>query len=66
MARQALAEPTWTATSRFFDNCKRQIAGKRGYPKYKKNRLNHGSVEYKVTGWRLLNNRDRITFTLWL
>jgi len=62
-ARQAMAERTWAAISRFFDNCKKQIPGKKGYPKYKKNRPNHGSVEYKVTGWKLSENRDRITFT---
>ncbi|NEO99382.1 MAG: transposase [Symploca sp. SIO2E9] len=71
-ARQAMAERTWAAISRFSDNlrlsahveaCKKQIPGKKGYPKYKKNRPNHGSVEYKVTGWKLSENRDRITFT---
>jgi len=62
-ARQAMAERTWAAISRFFDNCKRQIPGKKGYPKYKRNRANHGSVEYKVTGWKLCENRNRITFT---
>ncbi|MDJ1185746.1 RNA-guided endonuclease InsQ/TnpB family protein [Roseofilum casamattae] len=62
-ARQAMAERAWAAISRFFDNCKKQIPGKKGYPKYKKNRQNHGSVEYKVTGWKLSENRDRITFT---
>ncbi|EAW33658.1 transposase [Lyngbya sp. PCC 8106] len=62
-ARQAMAERAWAAISRFFDNCKKQIPGKKGYPRYKKNRPNHGSVEYKVTGWKLSENRDRITFT---
>ncbi|NEP01142.1 MAG: transposase [Symploca sp. SIO2E9] len=62
-ARQAMAERTWAAISRFLDNCKKQIPGKKGYPKYKRNRPNHGSVEYKVTGWKLSENRDRITFT---
>ncbi len=62
-ARQAMAERAYAAISRFFDNCKRQIPGKKGYPKYKKNRPNYGSVEYKVTGWKLSENRNRITFT---
>jgi len=62
-ARQAMAERAYAAISRFFDNCKRQIPGKKGYPKYKKNQANHGSVEYKITGWKLSENRDRITFT---
>ncbi|NEP02852.1 MAG: transposase [Symploca sp. SIO2E9] len=62
-ARQAMAERTWAAISRFSDNCKKQIPGKEGYPKYKNNRPLHGSVEYKVTGWKLSENRDTITFT---
>jgi len=62
-ARQAMSERTWAAISRFFDNCKKQIKGKKGYPKYKKNCPNHGSVEYKTSGWKLSENRDAITFT---
>ncbi|MEQ8960261.1 MAG: transposase, partial [Coleofasciculus sp. C2-GNP5-27] len=62
-ARQAMSERTWAAISRFFDNCKNPIKGKKGYPKYKKNRPNHGSVEYKTSGWNLSENRDSITFT---
>ncbi|NET59742.1 MAG: transposase [Symploca sp. SIO2E6] len=62
-ARQAMAERAYAAISRFFDNCRRQILGRKGYPKYKRNRANHGSVEYKVTGWKLSENRDKITFT---
>ncbi|MEQ9356791.1 RNA-guided endonuclease InsQ/TnpB family protein [Coleofasciculus chthonoplastes] len=62
-ARQAMCERAWTSISRFFDNCKKQIKGKKGYPKYKKNRSNHGSVEYKTSGCKLSENRDHITFT---
>ncbi|MCL1468035.1 transposase, partial [Argonema galeatum A003/A1] len=36
MARQAMAERAWFAISRFFDNCKQKVAGKKGYPKFKK------------------------------
>ncbi|MFP4099963.1 transposase [Coleofasciculus sp.] len=50
-ARQAMSERTWAAISRFFENCKNKVKGKKGYPKYKKNRPNHGSVEYKTSGW---------------
>ncbi|MEQ9550358.1 MAG: transposase [Coleofasciculus sp. G3-WIS-01] len=62
-ARQAMSERAWAAISRFFDNCKKQVKGKKGYPKYKKNRANHGSVEYKTSGWKLSETRDSITFT---
>ena len=50
MARQASAERAWFAISRFFDNCKKKIPGKKGYPSFKKN--SH-SVEYKTSGWSL-------------
>ncbi|MEQ9671765.1 MAG: transposase [Coleofasciculus sp. G2-EDA-02] len=62
-ARQAMSERAWASISRFFDNCKKKVKGKKGYPKYKKNRPNHGSVEYKTSGWKLSENRDHITFT---
>jgi putative transposase len=62
-ARQAMSERAYAAISRFFDNCKKKVKGKKGYPKYKKNRPNHGSVEYKTSGWKLSENRDSITFT---
>lgn len=58
-ARQAAAERAWSAISRFFDNCKKQIPGKKGFPRFKKNTR---SVEYKASGWRLINPK-RITFT---
>ena len=31
-ARQSSAERAWSAISRFFDNCKKKIPGKRGFP----------------------------------
>jgi putative transposase len=54
MARQASAERAWSAISRFYENCKKNKPGKKGFPKFKKNVR---SVEYKTTGWKL----DRIT-----
>jgi putative transposase len=60
MARQAAAERTWYAISRFFDNCKKGIKGKKGYPRFKKNSR---SVEYKTTGWSLSNDRKYLTMT---
>lgn len=62
MARQAMAERAWSARARFFDNCKKQIPGKKGYPKFKK--YSHSaSVEYKTSGWKLSDDRKCITFT---
>ena len=62
MARQAHAERAWSSISRFFDNCKKKIPGKKGYPRFKKHQTNL-SVEYKTTGWKLSNDRLSITFT---
>ena len=59
-ARQASAERAWAAISRFYDNCKKKIAGKKGYPRYQKNSR---SIEYKVGGWKLSNCRKYIIFT---
>ena len=69
MARQASAERAWSAISRFFDNCKKNVAGGRvdrpdqkGYPKFKKYQTN-SSVEYKTSGWKLSEERRFLTFT---
>jgi putative transposase len=62
MARQASGERAWSAISRFYDNCKKQKPGKKGYPRFKKHQT-HGSVEYKTTGWKLSEDRRHITFT---
>ena len=52
MARQASAERAWSAISRFFDNCKKKVSGKKNFPKFKKHET-HASVEYKTSGWEL-------------
>jgi putative transposase len=65
MARQASAERTWSAIARFYDNCKKNKPGKKGFPKFKKHQT-HGSVEYKTCGWKLSEDTKHITFTLWL
>ncbi len=62
-ARQASAERAWAAISRFFDNCKKKLPGKKGFPQFKKNRSFHGSVEYKQTGYKLSSDRKYISFT---
>lgn len=61
-ARQASAERAWSAISRFYDNCKKNKPGKKGFPRFKKHQT-HGSVEYKTTGWKLSEDRRAITFT---
>ena len=59
MARQAAAERTWSAIARFYNNCKKKVKGKKGFPKFKKHCR---SVEYKTSGWKLSGNRKAITF----
>ncbi len=61
MARQASAERAWSAIARFFDNCKKKVKGKKGYPRFKRNAR---SVEYKTGGWKLdIETKKHITFT---
>ncbi|WP_218080073.1 RNA-guided endonuclease InsQ/TnpB family protein [Anthocerotibacter panamensis] len=67
-ARQAIIERAWCAISRFFNNCKKQIYGKKGYPNYglrprKPIKKNARSVEYKTTRWKLSDDRKHIVFT---
>ncbi|MGB8688851.1 MAG: transposase, partial [Microcoleus sp.] len=59
-ARQASAERAWSAISRFYENCKKSIPGKKGYPQFQKDCR---SVEYKSTGWKLADDRKSIKFT---
>lgn len=60
-ARQSSAERAWSAIARFYDNCKKKVPGKKGFPKFKKNCR---SVEYKQCGWKLdWETRKAITFT---
>ena len=60
-ARQSSAERAWSGISRFYDNCKKKIPGKKGYPKFKKYSR---SVEYKHSGWKLdQSTKKHITFS---
>ncbi len=59
-ARQASAERAWSSISRFYENCKKAIPGKKGYPQFQKDCR---SVEYKTTGWKLALDRKSIKFT---
>ncbi|MCU0550951.1 MAG: transposase [Leptolyngbya sp. Prado105] len=60
MARQASAERAWSSINRFFDNCKKGIPGKKGFPQFQKDCR---SVEYKTSGWKLAADKKSITFT---
>ncbi len=60
MARQAAAERAWASITRFYDNCKKKVVGKKGFPSFQKD---NRSVEYKTSGWKLADNRKSITFT---
>ncbi|BAY48891.1 putative transposase [Scytonema sp. HK-05] len=59
MARQSAAERAWSAIAGFYDNCKKKVKGKKGFPNFKKYSR---SVEYKTSGWKLSPNRKAITF----
>ncbi len=59
-ARQASADRAWAAISRFYQNCREQKPGKKGYPRFQHD---NRSVEYKVGGWKLEPDGRRLTFT---
>ncbi len=54
------AERAGSSISRFYDKCKKGIAGKKGYPPFQKD---CDSVEYKSTGWKLVADWESINFT---
>ena len=60
MARLASAERAGYSISRFYDNCKKSIPSKKGFPQFQKD---CHSVEYKSTGWKLAADRKSINFT---
>lgn len=62
-ARGLASERAWCAIKRFYDNCKKKIAGKKGYPKFKKNARSIEYQAHKEGGWFLSGNRKFITFT---
>ena len=59
-ACQASVERAYSSIARFYDNCKKSIPGKKGYPQFKKNCR---SVEYKTSGWKLSLARKQVVFT---
>jgi putative transposase len=61
-ARQAHAERAWASIERFYQNCRAQVKGKKGFPQFKKHQV-RASVEYKVSGWKLSSDRRCLEFT---
>ncbi|WP_424096088.1 RNA-guided endonuclease InsQ/TnpB family protein [Moorena producens] len=59
-ACQASVENVERAIKRFFDNSKKKVPGKKGYPRFKKHSR---SVEYKQSGWKLSPDKKSIKFT---
>ena len=59
-ACQQACERAWTTILKFYNNCKNNIPGKKGYPRYSKRTR---SVEFKKSGWKLNRDTKRITFT---
>ena len=61
MARQSASERAWSAISRFYDNVKSGVKGKKvGFPSFQKDCR---SVEYKTSGWKLSADCKSVTFT---
>jgi len=61
MARQASAERAWASISRFYDNVKKGVKGKKvSFPSFQKDCR---SVEYKTSGWKLSADCKSIIFT---
>ncbi len=58
-ACQASVERAYSSIARFYDKCKKQVPGKKGYPKFKKFSR---SVEYKTSGWKLSGDAKSINF----
>jgi putative transposase len=56
MARLASAQRAGSAISRFYDNCKKGIPGKKGYPQFQKDCR---SVEYKTSGRNLRTTENQ-------
>lgn len=60
MARQAACERAWSSVARFYDNCKKRVPGKKGFPRFKKDTR---SVEYKTSGWKLTDGGRKLLLT---
>ncbi|MEB3181815.1 MAG: RNA-guided endonuclease TnpB family protein [Nostocaceae cyanobacterium] len=60
MACQSATERAWLAIDRFYQNCQKKVAVKKGFPRFQKD---NRSVEYKTSGWKLHSTKRRITIT---
>jgi len=60
--RQAHPEKAWASMERFSQKCRPQVKGKKGFPQFKKDHV-RASVEYKVSGGKLSENRRYLEFT---
>jgi putative transposase len=61
--RQAHPEKAWASIERFSQKCRSQVTGgKKGFPQFKKPHV-RASVEYKVSGGNLSENRRYLEFT---
>ncbi|MFB2896431.1 RNA-guided endonuclease InsQ/TnpB family protein [Aerosakkonemataceae cyanobacterium BLCC-F50] len=59
-ARQSSADRAWQSIALFYAHCRDSSVKKKGFPKFKKYSR---SVEYKITGYKLSDDRKQITFT---
>lgn len=59
-ARQAACDRAWAAIAGFYTNCRKKVDGKKGFPKFKKDSR---SVEYKTSGWKLIDGARKILLT---
>src|SRR5258708_4204189 len=59
-ARQVAADRAWAAISRFYENCKNNKPGKKGYPQFQHD---NRSVESDTTGWTVDRDGRNIIFT---
>jgi putative transposase len=59
-ACQASVDRAWFSITRFYSNCKANIKGKKGFPRFKKQGR---SVEYKTSGWKLSKDKKSLNFT---
>jgi putative transposase len=58
-ACQVAVEWAYSSIARFYENCRKSIPGKKGYPRFKKDCR---CVEYKTSGWKLSPDRRSINF----
>ena len=60
--RQAHPEKAWASIERFSQKCRSQVKGKKGFPQLKKHQV-RASVDYKISGGKLSEDRRYLEFT---